>query len=377
MKNHHVSQLLVFTLCVSAAACGASAPTAPASPATSLTVSAAPTTTARISGSVAGATTGLASSTFGVPAGLSVSVPGTSISSTVDAFGQFTLNNVAPGVVELKFTNTTGINATVAVGTVAAGDLVNVKVTVGTTTATVDDKDQVKATGEREVEGIVESVSAAQCVVAGKIVSLSASTVYTLNGYAGLAADVVVGARVTAKGTATATGLTALTVAITTSPVSVTPTPGTPGVTTEVELTGTVASKSGSCPTIAFALSGTTFVTNSATDFRLACTSVTNGTVVQAKGTRAADGTVTATRVKIDDTQTPGTTTEVELTGTVASKSGSCPTIAFALSGTTFVTNSATDFRLACTSVTNGTVVEAKGTRAADGTVTATRVKKS
>lgn len=298
MKNHHVSRLLVLTLCVSVAACGASAPTAPASPATSIPVSAALTTTARISGSVAGATTGLASSTFGVPAGLFVSVPGTSISSTVDAFGQFTLSNVAPGVVELKFTNTTGINATVAVGTVAAGDLVNVKVTVGTTTATVDDKDQVKTSGEREVEGVVESVSAAQCVVAGKIVSLSASTVYTLNGHTGLAADVVVGARVTAKGTATATGLTALTVAITTSPVSVTPTPGTPGVTTEVELTGTVASKSGSCPTIAFALSGTTFVTNSATDFRLACTSVTNGTVVEAKGTRAADGTVTATRVK-------------------------------------------------------------------------------
>ena len=316
MKKHHVSRLLVLTLCVSVAACGASAPTAPASPATSIPVSGPLTTTARISGSVAGATTGLASSTFGVPAGLFVSVPGTSISSTVDAFGQFTLSNVAPGVVELKFTNTTGINATVAVGTVAAGDLVNVKVTVGTTTATVDDKDQVKTSGEREVEGVVESVSAAQFVVAGKIVSLSASTVYTLNGHTGLAADVVVGARVTAKGTATSTGLTALTVTITSATAPVITAPGTPvddngggsgggaddtttpGITTEVELTGTVASKSGSCPTITFAVSGTTFVTNSATDFQLACTSVTNGTVVEVKGTRATNGTVTATRVK-------------------------------------------------------------------------------
>jgi hypothetical protein len=68
---------------------------------------------------------------------------------------------------------------------------------------------------------------------------------------------------------------------------------------------------------------------------------------------------------------------EVELTGTVASIAGSCPTVTFAASGRSVTTTSSTQFDLACASIANGTKVEVKGTSpSASAVVTATRVKK-
>jgi len=143
----------------------------------------------------------------------------------------------------------------------------------------------------------------------------------------------------------------------------------------EVELTGTVSARTGACPTLTFSIGSTTFMTNTATTFRDPCTAVVNGAVVEVKGTRQANGTVLATRVHVEDRNDENEDeNEVELTGTIAGKTGTCPTLTFSIGTTTFRTNAQTLFREACSALVNGDRVEVKGTREANGTVLASRV---
>jgi hypothetical protein len=68
------------------------------------------------------------------------------------------------------------------------------------------------------------------------------------------------------------------------------------------ELKGAVAALTGTCPALAFTIQGTKVTTTTATSFdKVTCASVKNGSVLQIKGTRQTDGSIAATRVKIDD----------------------------------------------------------------------------
>jgi hypothetical protein len=67
------------------------------------------------------------------------------------------------------------------------------------------------------------------------------------------------------------------------------------------EMTGTVSGLTGTCPALTFTVNARVVKTSSATVFDDRCTTVTNGVRVEVKGTRANDGTFTATRVELDD----------------------------------------------------------------------------
>lgn len=71
----------------------------------------------------------------------------------------------------------------------------------------------------------------------------------------------------------------------------------------EVELKGAVSALgTTACPTITFVVRSTTVSTTSATRFDgITCAAVQNGRVLEVKGARQADGTVVATRVRLDD----------------------------------------------------------------------------
>jgi len=67
------------------------------------------------------------------------------------------------------------------------------------------------------------------------------------------------------------------------------------------EVNGTVSGLTGTCPDLTFT-AGTRLVrTSSATVFDDRCTDIRNGVRVEAKGTRAENGTFMATRVEVDD----------------------------------------------------------------------------
>jgi hypothetical protein len=141
-----------------------------------------------------------------------------------------------------------------------------------------------------------------------------------------------------------------------------------------VELKGIVAGRSGACPALTFTVNGTAISTNGATRFEDGlCSDVVDGTRVEVKGSRQAGGSVLATKVDIDRPDPPDP--DVKVQGSVTGRSGACPAITFTVSSTTIVTNASTRIEDGlCTDIQNGTEVEVKGTRQANGSVLAEKV---
>ena len=135
---------------------------------------------------------------------------------------------------------------------------------------------------------------------------------------------------------------------------------------------GTVASLTGTCPTLMFVVGSTTVTTSSTTSFEGAgCVAIVAGEFVAAEGTRNTDGSIAAAHV-VAATATPQ---PASARGTVAVLSGTCPTLTFTLGMTTVTTTSMTDFGgQGCAAVVNSVEVAVEGTRASDGSITATRV---
>jgi hypothetical protein len=96
------------------------------------------------------------------------------------------------------------------------------------------------------------------------------------------------------------------------------------------------------------------------------------GQTVEVKGIQK-DGFVQLSRVRIEDANNA---VEVEVEGPLGAIAGACPAIASSVSGTAFTTTAATLFDgTACTALKSGSKIQVKGSRQADGSLLATRVK--
>ena len=135
------------------------------------------------------------------------------------------------------------------------------------------------------------------------------------------------------------------------------------------ELEGNVTALAGVCPAVTFTVSGTTVVSNAATEFGVrGCGSLGVGAKVEVKGTRQTNGSVLALKVNVE-VQT------VEVEGIVSAASGTCPAVTFTVNGTTVVSNAATEFGVrGCGSLGVGAKVEVKGTRQTNGSLLALKV---
>jgi hypothetical protein len=175
------------------AACGGETPQAPAGP-SSTGVSSA-TQSAKIVGNVSA----------GQPLGaLAAQVAGTSISAPVGKEGGFSLDGVPAGAVQLRFVGS-GVDASVGLSPVQAGDVVSVLVGVSGATATIQSESR-NAGGKVELEGRIESLPPAQpagtLIVAGRTVTTTAQTVIRDgNNATKVFEDLVIGLRVHVKGT--------------------------------------------------------------------------------------------------------------------------------------------------------------------------------
>lgn len=148
---------------------------------------------------------------------LTVSVVGTSISTTITGSGQFTLSGVPAGTVQLKFSGP-GVDATVTLSGITATDQIEITVSLNGGSARVDSDRRGRGNGgDAEVEGMVSL------------------------------------------------------------------------------LTGT-------CPALTFSVQGARVTTSSATSFRdMSCARLANGTRVEVRGQRQADGSLVASRVEEED----------------------------------------------------------------------------
>ena len=267
--------VLIATFAV--AACGSAAtPTSP-SPA----AGAPPTaTSAVIHGTVGGGTvSSLAETTYGAGAGMTVTVQGTTITTTVNGAGQFQLTNVPAGTTVLVF-NGVGANAQLNIGQLLAGQTVTIKVVVNGVDATLEDKIQGS---DREIEGRIESIQGSTIVVAGRTVTVGASTVIRHGDTSMTLSQLAVGQRVHVKGTITGTGETATTTATLILVQNMNTSIG-------VNLEGHVSGLTGTAASFQFTVDGRTVKGTTATEFKggksPSFTGLANGGKVHVKGSQ-------------------------------------------------------------------------------------------
>lgn len=163
------------------------------------------------------------------------------------------------------------------------------------------------------------------------------------------------------------------------------PNPPVPNPPREAELNGTIAGLTGTAASFQFML-GSTQVKGDATtmiigDSNAAKTfaDLKNGTIVEVNGTQQT-GFVQAVRIHIEgpENEPPeDNENEAEVKGTLGPVAGTCPSISSSAGTTKFTTSASTRFDdVACTALKAGSQVEVRGTRNADGSIAATRVKK-
>ena len=357
--------LAALALAVSGAACGeSSVELSPIGPAGR----------AGPGGSQAGATivgrvntgSGLAQTTKGSAGGLVVTVGGTSISSSVDGLGQFTLTGVPAGPVELRFSGP-GINATVVI-TVTGEEQLQLAITVSGSSASVEAQHRRGKDDRAEIEGWVTAVDpvARTLHVAGSLVNVPPAAVIRRGSHVLQLSDLQLGDRVEVRGVLQGDALEAAEIKV----------EGERRDST-VGLRGVVTELAGECPALTFVVHGATVVTSGATYFKKgACEAVQNLVEVEVKGKRQADGSVLASQVRLEE-HGEDEEEDSEVEGTVAdTPAGTCPEISFTVGTTTVTTSPATKFEGGdCSAVQQDVRLEAKGVRQADGSLLAFKVE--
>jgi Domain of unknown function (DUF5666) len=273
------------------------------------------TTGATIAGVVTSGTLGVASTAAGRPlihpaavsGGIVVSIMGSSMSTMVDASGQFRLQNVPSGDVTLVFT-AAGISATVAVTGVHVADQIHVTVIVNGDRAELDEHEHEGADHRTEVEG---RVTATACTANPPTITVGLNMPTTVNlqnaqirhgGTSLRCAQIQVNDRAEAHGMMNGTILIATDVNVETEHPQ--PPGGNDkdtGEDQEGDVTGTVAGAAAghACPAFSFSVGSTTVTTSAATKFEdVTCAAVVNGISVEVEGTRTAANAIAAKKVE-------------------------------------------------------------------------------
>lgn len=140
----------------------------------------------------------------------------------------------------------------------------------------------------------------------------------------------------------------------------------------EVEVEGLAGTLSGACPAVTFSVSGRTVRVGRDTAFRNGgCSDLRAGARVKVTGRRAADGSIDATRVELDNS-----VAMVDVDGEVRSVTGACPTLTLTVGTRVVKTTRDTTFRNgSCADVRTGMRVEIAARRGADGSMEAVRLE--
>jgi hypothetical protein len=363
---------LVLSFGVLAAACGNHGSTSPTAP--SAAVPAAPTPGASTGTTISGTVLGMStlSRWTTLASGLTVTIAGTSSTSTVDNNGRFTLQNGPSGRVDLHFTGA-GIDAHLVLDDVTERETITITVRVTTNAAELENNEREDANHNAEVEGRVVTMGATTLTVGTKTVNVTPTTRIVHGDTVLTMSSIHVGDRIHVHGTMNGAAIDATTIDVQNG----VETPGRDDQN-EMEISGSISNRSGACPALTFTVGTTTVATNASTQFKdVACTALANNMSVEVKGTRQASGSVIATRVEAKgENKAPGAA-EVEVKGAISGKGGTCPALTFTVSSTTVVTNASTQFKdTSCAALANGTRVEVKGAKQSNGSVLATRVEK-
>jgi hypothetical protein len=303
-----------------------------------------------------------------IPANLTVSVSGTSVTAQVDAAGRFSLLNVPPGNADLRF-NAPGVLANVVVTGLEAGQVVSITVSLTPTTAAIE-SDHRSLGRETQLEGRVESLPpttpALTLVVAGRTVTTDASTQFLLHGSPATFASLELGQRVHVKGEASGTSLLAREVKIQNTNTG-----------TGLNLNGVISGFSGTPAAFEFTVNGQLVKGDTGTVFfgNSEFAQLVDGAIVEVKGSQRS-GFVYAVRIHVERE-------EIEFTGVITAPiTGTAPDLSFLVDSTidhTVLTSAGTDVQRKGDKQTPaqlraGMTVEVSGELLANGKVLAGKI---
>ena len=227
-----------------------------------------------------------------IPPGLTVAVNGNGASAIVNAAGQFSLLNVPPGNVDLRF-SAPGVLATVTLTGLESGQTVEIAVSLTSTTAEVE-SDRRSLGREVQLEGRVQSLPPTTApltlVVAGRAVTTDGTTTFFMNGAAASFAALAVGQRVHVKGQTSGDMLVARTVDIQNTNTEI-----------GVNVNGIVSNLVVTLPTFQFTVDGRLVKGDAQTMFtgNSQFSDLANGARVEIKGSQR-DGFVYASQIHVN-----------------------------------------------------------------------------
>lgn len=211
MPISRLSTVFAIGLCTAIAGCGGTGALSPAGPSGSRRAG-----TATITGRVTGVPVSSTASGIGArpmaTTTVTVTIVGTDITTAVDGSGNFELNGVPPGNVQLRFAGN-GSTATITLSGVAAGDRIHIVVSLSGNGARLEDEDRHHDDDddddgdddEAEVEGVVSgrtgTCNSITFTVAGVTVITNGATKFE-----DPCASIVNGTRVEVEGTRQANG---------------------------------------------------------------------------------------------------------------------------------------------------------------------------
>ena len=325
-----------------------------------------------------------------LPIGLTVSVVGTEISVDADSEGRFTLENVPPGPVALRFSGP-GVDAQLDIGVVAAGERVEVEVAVSGSNAVLegppDSNDEVHVEGA--VTGLGGACPNVTFRVGGVLVRTSAATRFDDGGCGAIdnGDQVRVDGFQQPDGSVQATEVE-VDVEVDDDGGPGSDDPGGGNGSTEVHIEGAVSGLGGACPSLNFRVDGVLIRTSAATTFDDGgCGALNNRDQVRIDGFQQPDGSVQATEVEVDESGDDGGSgsdgsgdgdadTEVHVEGAITGLGGACPSVTFRVGGVSIRTSAATTFDDGgCAALNNGDQVRVDGFQQPDGSVEATEVE--
>jgi hypothetical protein len=244
---------------------------------------------------------------------MTVSIMGTSMTTSVDGAGHFSFRNVPHGDDVLVFQGP-GVNAQLPVTGVADQEDIHMTVVVNGSTATLDAGERDMPGNDVEIEGTIAQVTAAppSLMIGTTTVSVPAGTLIKNESVLTTFSALSVGERVEVHaanigGTITATSINVDSENPPVPGATPTPNPGDENGEDNNEVSGTLSAKAGTCPTITFMVSSTkksiTTSTNVSTTATTkfedsSCTALLSGDSVQVKGTLQTNGSIVASEVQ-------------------------------------------------------------------------------
>jgi hypothetical protein len=380
----------IVSLALSAvlAACGGgSSPTEPTStggPAPAPAPSSGATITGQISSAATSSSVreGVASSRA-TPVS-TVSVVGTSITTTADAAGRFTLTGVPAGATQLRFTGS-GTDATVSIGDVRAGDSLTITVAVNGSAAAVLDDSRHPSGAPTPINGIARNLTGSpdqfEFTIDGR--TIRGDRVTEFYGNPNMTRQRVFeelnNTRTEVKAWPREGFWYAERLHVNTDDDGAEDPeedePESPQ-DSSASIEGTLTAMTGTRPTLVLTIANTTVRTSAATVVQrrgdVQDLSVLQlGMTIHVVGDRQSNGSIDARRLQIKDDAAGA---EFEIEGSVGGLKGTCPAVTFGVNGFNVATTASTTFTPACSALKSGNKVKVKGITQADGSVRATSV---